>query len=89
MTATTASARKTVVLSVLVTGALVGARDVSRGAAPSVRTGIGLAVSAIVLGVMADAAPALASGFALVLVVGAVTTTGAEVFANLSKGLKP
>lgn len=85
---TTAGARKTVVASVLVTGALVGIRDVSRGHAPSVKTGIGLAFSSVFLGLMADAAPSLAQGFALLLLVGAVTTTGAEVFTNIQKGVR-
>lgn len=87
MSATTGGARKTVVVAVLVTGALVGVRDVSRGHAPSVRFGVGLTLTSVFLGVMAEGAPALASGFALLLAVGAVTTTGAEVFSNLKKGV--
>ncbi len=84
---TTASARRTVVASVLVTGALVGIRDVSRGHAPSLKVGVGLAFSSVLLGLLADGAPALASGFALLLAVGAVTTTGAEVFDSIKKGV--
>jgi hypothetical protein len=84
---TTSSARKTVVASVLVTGALVGIRDVSRGHSPSLKTGVGLAFSSVLLGLMADGAPALASGFALLLAVGAVVSTGAEVFDSIKKGV--
>lgn len=84
---TTASARRTVTTCVLVTGALVGVRDVTNGHAPSVRFAVGLAMSAVFLGVMAEGAPGVASGFALLMAVGAVTVTGSEVFTKIKKGV--
>lgn len=87
MTATTASARRTVTTCVLVTGALVGIRDVSNGHAPSIKVALGLLASSVFLGVMAEGAPGIATGFALLLAVGALTTTGQDVFTKLQKGV--
>jgi len=82
---TPAAAKKTVTVALLVAGGLVTVREAAAGRAPSVRVGLGLAVTGIALALIAEGAPGFAHGFALLLLVATVLTVGADTFDTLTE----
>lgn len=60
-------------------GLLASAHDLVAGNPPQIRTAVGAAIAAALLYALADVAPPLAGGLALVLLTGAVLRHGVEV----------
>jgi len=72
-----------IVTSLAVSGALVLVRDASAKKVPPVRLAIGLTVAGVLLGVMAQASPQLAGGFAIVLLLSSSLVYGGKAWKTL------
>ncbi|MGW4205010.1 hypothetical protein [Streptomyces sp. NPDC004726] len=72
-----------IVTSLAVSGALVVIRDASARTVPPVRLAIGLTVAGVLLGVLAQASPALAGGFAIVLLLSSSVLYGGKAWKTL------
>ncbi|MFK0150408.1 hypothetical protein ACIQUZ_35555 [Streptomyces griseus] len=72
-----------IVTSLAVSGALVIVRDAADKKVPPVRLAIGLTVAGVLLGTLAQAAPALAGGFAIVLLLTSSLVYGGKAWTTL------
>lgn len=79
------TAKGLVIGSTATAGMLASASDLVNGRPPQVRTAVGAVIAAALLYALADVAPPLAGGLALVLLLGAVLTNGAEVAEIITK----
>lgn len=83
MKMTQESANTWIVTSLAVSGALVVVRDASAQKVPPVRLAVGLTVAGVLLGVMAQASPNLAGGFAIVLLLSSSLVYGGQAWKTL------
>lgn len=84
---TPGGAQRTVIGSLVVTGGLVTARELSHGALPSIRVGLGLGVAGLCLSFIAQGSPELGGSLALLFLVASILTIGGDVFTSLRKAL--
>lgn len=80
-----AQARRYVVVGVLGVGVVTTMNAFSEGHPPTIRTGIGLAALAVMLGIGAELAPELAAGFAVLALVTSLFVQGGPTFAAISR----
>lgn len=78
-----------VVTSVAGTGVVVLASKAARGERPSLRFGVGLGFSALVLAIAAQFAPRLAAAFAVLLFTSSVFVYGGPALAAITRTTKP
>lgn len=74
-----------IVTAVAVSGAVVLANDAATGTRPTVRFAVGLGASALALAVLAQFAPALAQGFAVLLLTTTVFVYGGPALDAITK----
>lgn len=87
MNFTEAQAKGLVIGAVAGAGILASAAQLVEGKPPSIRTALGGAIAAAMLYALADWAPNVAGGLALVLLVGAVLTNGMDVASIINKSV--
>lgn len=73
------SAKTAVVGAVAGAALLSSAQSLATGTMPPVRIGVGAVIAGAMLYALADSAPAVAGGFALLLITGAVMVNGVQV----------
>lgn len=84
---TTDHAEGVVVASLLATGVLDSLHSISQGHAPSLRQGLGLTIAGIFLALLAGPAPAVAAGFAVLMLIAAAFTVGDAALSSIGKAL--
>lgn len=83
--ATTAEAKKTVLLGTIGTGVLTSIAVVTKTASlPGPRIGVGVFVTGVLLSGMAEFLPSLAAGFAALMLVTAMFVLGGPAWAGIS-----
>jgi cysteine synthase len=80
-------AKRVVVLSVATAGTMTTVRDLAKGDAPSIRTIVGVVVAGVLLAGMAEVAPSVAGGLALLLLTAATFVVGGEAWTALSRAV--
>ena len=81
-------AQRLVVASLFASGVIDATAEIAQGHAPSLRVGLGLTVAGVLLTAMAPGAPSLAAGFALLVLLSSLFTSGLTALADIRKALK-
>lgn len=81
------NAQHVVVASLFAAGAIETVHDLADGHAPSLRVGLGLTIAGVFLTAIADTAPTLAAGFAVLVLVSTLFTSGLRALDVIGKAL--
>lgn len=84
---TTAQAKGLVIGATAGAGILASAAQLAEGSPPDVRVAVGATIAAALMYALADYAPELAGGLALLMLVGAVLSNGATVAGIITKAV--
>jgi len=84
---TSGEAKSLTIVSLVTAGALASVHAIRDGHLPSVRVPLGGVIVGVVLLTVADGAPDVAGGLALLLLAGSLLTTGRTVLPILTKGV--
>jgi hypothetical protein len=80
----TANAKQLVVVSTLGTGLLTVIALYHKGKTPTPRVGVGVIASGVILATVAEVAPEIAAGFAVLMLTTAVFVVGGDAWAGLA-----
>lgn len=84
---TGADAQHIVVASLFAAGVIDATAEIAAGHAPSLRVGLGLTIAGVLLTGIAGSAPTVAAGFAVLVLVSSLFTTGVKALADIRKAL--
>jgi hypothetical protein len=80
-------AQHVVIASLFAAGVIDGVGELAAGHAPSIRVGLGLTIAGVLLTAISDSAPTLAAGFAVLVLVSSLFTSGLAALADIRKAL--
>lgn len=85
---TTDHAQRLVVASLFAAGVIDATAEISSGHAPSLRVGLGLTITGVLLTAIATSAPGVAAGFAVLVLMSSLFTSGLAALADIRKAVK-
>lgn len=80
----TANAKQLVVVATMATGLLTVIALYHQGKTPSPRVGVGVVASGVILATVAEVAPEIAAGFAVLMLTTAAFVVGGDAWAGVS-----